>query len=169
MSLEVQAKSVGEDIVVTLSGQLGEDTEFPKLNTRLSQRVILECDKISHLSSFAGQSWSNWMHKFDSRQQFVFRGVPPRVVDIFNLIEGFLPLEATIESFFVPYECETCGNEEDFLVKRGKDYLEAMNGEPAKLLFPTEINCQKCKNAMRLGVWKEKFLRFLDHNQKEQK
>lgn len=162
MPLHVVSKSSDEDLIIELSGDLDETVKFPQMKVRLSSRIIFNCRELGHMNSMGAQIWSKWMGGFDQRQQFVFREVPPRVIDMFNLVKGILPKESTIESFYVPYECNSCGNEENLLVIRGKDYVESMNGQKANLLFPTEINCSKCKNSMRLGVWESKFLRFLE-------
>lgn len=162
MSLHLQFLPDGDDLTIELKGDIDENVVFPEQRVRLAQRIVFECRDLHHINSYGAQIWSKWMRAKDERQQFVFRHVPPRVVDLFNLIEGYLPLETVVESFFVPYECDNCHYEELLLARRGHEYIEAMNKQSAKLLLPTEINCPKCKHGMKLGVWESKYLRFLE-------
>ena len=165
MPIQLISPDTAEDYIIEMSGDLGDDVEFPNKKFRLSQRIIFNCENLRHLSSFAMQKWSRWMKSQDTRQQFVFRMVPPRTIDIFNMIDGYLPDESIIESFYVPYECESCGHEELLLARRGREFVEALGHNAPKLLLPQEINCPKCKSGMKLGVWEAKFLRFLSHLQ----
>ncbi len=162
MSIKLISPEFAEDYIIELSGDLDEKIGFPEKKFRLSQRIIFDCDNIKYMSSFAAQKWSSWMREQDPRQQFVFRLVRPRMVAIFNMIENYLPNESIVESFYIPYECESCSHEELLLVRRGREFVEALGDNSAKLLIPQEINCAKCKSGMKLGVWESKFLRFLD-------
>jgi Zn ribbon nucleic-acid-binding protein len=157
----VIAGPADDDVNVKLSGNLDETTKFPNIKPRLSQRIVLDCQGLDHMSSYAAQQWALWMRSFDQRQQFVLRNLPPRTVDLINMVEDFLPKETTIETFYIPYECADCGYEELQLATRGRDFLEAQPGQAAVLRFAKEINCPKCKNVMNLGVWEHKYLRFL--------
>jgi anti-anti-sigma regulatory factor len=162
MAITIKSSLDAEDFLLELSGHLDESVEFPDVTLRLSQRVIIDCKTVSHINSYAAQMWSKWMKDKDPRQQFVFRNIPPRIVNKFNLIDGFLPSESTIESFYVPYECDNCEHEELVLAERGRDFIESQNENPAKLLLAEEINCPKCKSGMKLGIWETKYLRFLN-------
>jgi len=166
MMVQLKSGPADEDVIIELSGPLDEKIQFPDLSVRLRQRVIFECEKIEHVSSFAAQRWSVWMKSKDERQQFVFRKVPVRVIDLFNMVDGYLPPEVVVESFFVPYECAHCEHEEHVLARRGREYVEAAGGHKARILLPEEMNCPKCKNGMKLGAWEDKYLRFLESDKK---
>jgi hypothetical protein len=153
----------GDDIEIQLSGSISTDADFPQLRARLSQRIVFDCDGLEVLTPVGATAWSHWMRAFDERQQFVFRFLHERVVRVFSQINGFLPRESTIESFYVPYQCESCNHEDELLARRGKEYIEAVGGHPARLNMPATLNCQHCKNQMNLGVWESKYFRFLEH------
>lgn len=151
-----------EDVIVGLSGDLLEKEKFPDMRLRLSQRVIMDCQGLKHISSYAILQWAKWMHSFDPRQQFVFRNLTPRAVDILNSVSGFLPEDFSVETFYVPYECQKCEHEELYLARRGKEFLETQNEKAAILRLPVELNCPQCKSSMIVGVWQNKFLSFLE-------
>ncbi len=151
------------DIEIHLVDKLENAADFPSLQPRLAQRIVFECNDLKFVSSYGAQAWALWMQSFDARQQFVFRDVPERAIDIFNLIANFLPSEHVIESFYVPYQCDSCKYETTWLARRGKDYVEAVGDKPAKINMPPTLNCQACKNQMTIGVWGSKYFRFLEH------
>lgn len=169
MPVVLKSNEFEEDQVVELSGHLDETDKFPDLKTRLSQRVIFECEKLVHVSSAAAQTWVRWMRSKPSDQQYVFRFVKPRIMHLFNVFTGFLPQQTTMESFYLPYECEKCAHEEHWLAVRGRDYIESLGDKPARMQFAKEINCSKCKGRMTLGFWEDKYLQFLNSSQPAKK
>lgn len=165
MPVVIKSKLDDEDFIIELSGHLDEGSSFPENKLRLYQRVIFECDQLVHVNSMATQAWARWMQSMPPEQQFVFRKMRPRIVHIFNIFSGFLPANAIVESFYMPYECDNCEHEELWLACRGQEYLEATKGNPVKLRFAKEINCTKCSGRMTLGFWEEKYLYFLNLNE----
>ena len=161
MTIDIKTPESADDFVIELSDDLNETMELPKIKFRLSQRIIFVCEGVRYINSEAIQIWTGWMNSLDERQQIVFEGVPPRIVDYFNMMEGFLPKATTVESFFVPYECEKCGHEELFLAHRGKDYVDSVGGNDAQINLPKILNCSMCKSGMEISVWEEKYLKFL--------
>jgi anti-anti-sigma regulatory factor len=161
MPLNIIKNPLSDDYTIEMIGTVDEGTDFPTEKLRLSQRVVFDCEKLNHINSYGLQKWSIWMKSVDERQQFVLKSVRPRIVNMLNRIYQLLPKEHIVESFYVPYECEQCGHAEDQLVRRGREYIEAHNGQPAKLLLPVEINCDKCKSVMKTDIWPEHYLKFL--------
>lgn len=167
MTIQIKSDPSDEDCVIELSGDFNGSVGFIEVNPRLSQRLILDCDKVGFIDSMAAQNWSAWLKSFDSRQQFCFRHVRPNLIRLFNSIFEYLPSETTVESFYVPYACERCESEEAILVRRGKEYVEGVGESLPKLLLPEEINCMSCKDGgMKLAVVESQYLRFLS-SQKE--
>lgn len=162
MPIAIRSELTDEDFIIELSGHLDEGLHLPENKLRLYQRVVFECDQLMHVNSLATQIWAVWMRSMPNGQQFVFRKVRPRIIHIFNVFSGFLPPEAIVESFYMPYECEKCGYEILWLARRGNEYLEAVSGASAKLRFTKEINCTKCTGQMTLGFWEDKYLNFLN-------
>lgn len=162
MPTKLRSEPTDEDVLIELYGHFDESVTFPKAKFRLSQRILLDCGGIQHINSHSIQTWMIWMRQFDSRQQFVFKNVPQRVVDIINMVDEFLPLESTVESFYVPYECDKCAHEEFVLVHRGKEFIERTEKSPAKMLFAKELNCPQCKSAMKISVIEKKYFQFLN-------
>ena len=150
------------DLEIVMSGPIDEETTYPNVSPRLSQRIVIDCEGISYINSYGIQKWSLWMRAFDERVQFVFRRVPRRLVELFNSIKDFLPKGAVVESFYVPFECDNCEHEEPYWAQRGRDYVEAYQNHKMRIVLPDEINCPKCKGILKVGVWESRYFRFLE-------
>jgi hypothetical protein len=156
----IQTESLGEDIKIKFTRDLDESAQFPVLKVRLSQRIIFDCHQLNTTSSYGLQKWIEWMRSYDSRIQFIFRGCRDRIINALNSVEGFAPAEMVVESFYMPFLCHHCGHEEEILLTRGKDYIEALD-ENARFLAPDMMNCPRCREPMEVAVLEKKYLQFL--------
>lgn len=152
----------GDEKILVLPQTLDESFEFPVEEPRLSQIVVLECENVRHVSSAWAAKFVNWHRRLDPKTQFKFRNCPRKMIDLMNFVVGFLPEDAVVESFAAPYECLNCGHEQFEVMARGKDYLEARQGEAAILRIPFELNCDKCPGMMEFSVLENIYLRFLN-------
>lgn len=165
MSLE--ADNTSEDVIIRFGPRLDESDHFPDIKVRLSQQVIFDCDKLINVSSAAMQNWILWMRRLDPRTQFVFTHCRRKVVDMINSTQGFWPPDAKVESFYFPFICENCEHEEEVLLVRGKDYIESVDGKPARFLATKTLNCGKCRETMEVAVLEDLFLQFLHYQRKQ--
>jgi hypothetical protein len=156
-----------DDFIITLPPIIDEQTEFPEKKPRLSQRVIFDCAEISVVNSFGMHKWIIWMRGLNANAEFHFRNCHRKVIDMINAVEGFIPENSVVDSFFMPYNCEKCDGEDSVLLTRGKEFVENTPGQKSRLLYPNQLNCPKCRNSMDVAVLENMFLRFLDRKEKE--
>lgn len=156
-----------EDVIIRFGQRLDEFDHFPDIKVRLSQQVVFNCDQLTTVSSAAMQNWILWMRRQDPRVQFVFTHCRRKVVEMINAIQGFWPPDAKVESFYFPFICENCEHEEEILLERGKDYIESLDGQPARFLVTKTLNCGKCRETMEVAVIEKMYLQFL-HYQRNQ-
>ena len=154
-------ETAGEDVILHLPITIDEQVDFPRERLHLRSRVIFDCAKTKFVNSVGASLWINWMRKNDRRQQYVFRNCPRKIVEMMNYMPDFLPVEYTVESFYAPYECLSCGFENLELNMRGKDFLESQGTESATIKVPSELNCPKCTGKMEFAVVENVYLRFL--------
>ena len=159
-----QQHFLDEDLVVLLPPSVDEFTDFSHLQPRLSQLIVWDCSQIERVNSIGLQRWIECFRRLDSRQQYIFRKVPRRVVETFSNVIDFLPPYSRIESFYFPLECVSCEHEEHELLRRGKDYLEAQGKNTAAVARPPlQLNCPKCQGMMESAVQTNIYLRFLNY------
>ena len=162
-------ETVGEDIVLRMPVTVDERVEFPKERPFLRSRIIFDCVNTKLVNSMGTSLWIEWMRRNDRRQQYVFRNCPRKIVEMMSYMPDFLPQEYTVESFFAPYECLSCGFEGLELNMRGKDFLEAQNGNEPTVKVASELNCPKCTGKMEFAVVENVYLRFLNSESKSKK
>lgn len=155
-----------EDLVVVLPSVLDESYEFRALNPRVSDLVVWDCQSVERVNSVGLSNWIQCFRNLDPRQQYVFRKVPRRIVEIFNNVCDFLPTFYRVESFYFPYSCEFCDHEEDEFFVRGKDYLEAQSATSHSVSrIPAQLNCPKCQGMMEPTMKPEVYMRFLSYRE----
>lgn len=156
MSLKVIPSQRGADLVYKFEGTIDEHAVMPTLPSPLPPKVILDLGGVISINSLGCRHWVNWVKTFSTEGRLELENCTPGIINQANILVGFLPKNAEISSFYVPYFCEPCAFEQLILLKRGADYSL---GKPPELA--SQIPCPKCKEPMDLDVLKDRYLRFL--------
>lgn len=110
------------------TGSLDEDSSLdPNINLE-SGSVVFDLKKATSVNSIGIRTWVNWVSEVSKKYQFVFRHVPQAFILQMNMVNGFLPANSKIESFYVPVFNEDTDEERDLLLKSGYD-VAIENGE----------------------------------------
>jgi thiol-disulfide isomerase/thioredoxin len=96
-----------------------------------------------------------WIDSIPKGTTIQYRNVPTAIVDQMNMIFGFLPDNARVDSFFVPYYCESCLMVTPLLINLQKDT------DVANLKIEDTIPCQKCAKPAELDILGAKYFKFL--------
>jgi anti-anti-sigma regulatory factor len=163
MSSQFKVFSNHHGCTVHISGMINENTDFGLLELGDAKVIIMDLEQVTSLNSMGLRNWLNWIKTVKSRMQFNFRNCPRAVVDQMNILHGFLPMGAVIESFFVPYSCASCSHEENYLATRGKDYMEGTVDVKAGTILPEKRPCPVCSASMEWDVLPEQYFSFLKY------
>jgi anti-anti-sigma regulatory factor len=162
MAFQTEILSSGNDLIIKLIGKVDESANFgPVPPKKTNQRLILDLEGVTLLNSVGLRSWVLWTRQLDRPEGIFLRNCTPAVVHQMNILEGFLPLSATVESFQVPYHCESCGFETALTLQRGKDFIESVNNEKEKVNLPDSLNCSQCNERCEADIIPSKYLHFL--------
>ena len=157
MALKIDCSVVGETTCLKLTGIVDEQSNFPDMG-EIKGAVSIDLGQVSSINSVGIRNWLVWFSTFDASASFVFQNCPVPVVMQMNMVEGFLPAGAVVESFFVPYYCESCDDEIRKNSKNGKDII--LVGGKAEIKSPGHDKCEKgCE--LELDVNENKYFRFL--------
>lgn len=159
---QISVALTGDDFIVQLPPIIDEQTQFPVGRPRLSQRVVFDCSKISLVNSFGMHKWIQWMRALPPETEYAFRHCHRKVIDMMNSVDGFLPVNAVVDSFYMPYNCAECDGEDELLLTRGKDFIESTPRQKSRLLYPNQLNCPQCRQSMEVAVLEDIYLRFLN-------
>jgi len=151
---EVSKERVGETLHVKLKGSIDEDAILSNISFDDAQKIILELGQISSINSCGIREWIKWLKSAPSGAAITYRECPKVIVDQINMVSGFLPEGAVVESFYVPYFNESTGNEKMVLFRSGQEFGSSNVNPPAEV---------KDENGelMEMDVLEAKYFRFI--------
>jgi anti-anti-sigma factor len=158
--LTTRIEQVADNIIVYIKGEIDEDAVFDFNLNIANKKLTIDLKELKYINSCGLRNWVNWMKKLKSNTIVVFRNCTRNVVDQLNILEGFGPVGAVVESFFVPYYCESCNYEESILVKRGQDYMEETSDAKELNKIPYTKECPSCKSSMEIDILPQKYFKF---------
>ena len=89
-----------------------------------------------------------------ARSLITFNQCPKVIVDQINMVDGFLPSNAKVNSFFVPYYHDDSGSEKNVLFRYGQEFSEASVNPPPEVKDDDG-------NAMEMDVIESKYFKFI--------
>ena len=111
------------------SGSLDEETSLDANFKAPGSDYVFDLKDGKSVNSVGIRIWVNWIQKVAGQGYIRFQNVPHSFVLQMNMIEGFLPINAKVESFFIPTYNEDTDEEKDELLIVGKD-VSLDGGEP---------------------------------------
>jgi hypothetical protein len=154
MSFAMNNQTEGTNLLVSLSGAIDEDASFVPLELGGATAVVLDLEKVTAINSVGIREWIKWIKLIPSSANISLRKCPKIIVDQINMVAGFLPAGATIESFFVPYYSDGSGSEKMVLFQNGKEFS---NGQLGTL---PEVK-DDSGEVMEMDVIEAKYFKFL--------
>lgn len=157
MSLKVQITTEGDDVTIAFAGILDETSQLPELTEPIKGQLHLDLDNLTLINSMGIHKWITWMrHRSNMQKSMILSHCRPVIVNQINILKGFLPDYAVIESFYVPYSCEDCGFDEKILMTRGKEY-----DDQRQVRYVTEKPCPSCGGSLHLDIVQERYFKFI--------
>ena len=152
--LFIDVENKESSFFVTLTGQLDEDASFEKVEFGESPKVVIDLNGINSINSCGIREWIKWVKEIPATATISYKNCPKVIIDQINMVVGFLPENASVESFYVPYYCESSGSEKMVLFEKGKEFDGGEIKEP-------EIKCDETGDEMEMDVIESKYFGFL--------
>lgn len=118
-----QVKSVkkGDVVEFIFSGSIDESLAnylsiFPAV-----PKITINLDEISSINSTGIREWINLMTKLET-SKITITNCPKIFIDQVNMVKGFLPANAQIESFYVPYYSESADAEKKIKLEKANQF-----------------------------------------------
>jgi hypothetical protein len=150
---EFKAEAQGDKHVVSISGVIDEDTDFNLIQIAGKPKIDLKLGALKSINSCGIREWIKWMSTAASSQITWFE-CPKVIVDQINMVDGFLPSQAKVESFYVPYYNEDAGSEKNVLFRLGTEFSEGL------VKLPAQVQDQD-GNPMEMDVVESKYFKFI--------
>lgn len=85
--------------------------------------VTLHLDEVVAINSTGIREWINLMNQLKSAKIRLIK-CPKVFIDQINMVKGFLPANAAVDSFYVPYFSEQSGSEKKILFERNNQFTD---------------------------------------------
>jgi anti-anti-sigma regulatory factor len=138
---------------IHLIGVLDEEMNLEKIHLEKVKELILDFGKVTSLRS-TGVRELMQMLEHQPVPKITFVRCPKVVVDQINMVQGFLPDNASVASFFVPYYSEETDEEARVLFRRGFEF----DGDT---INPPQTIVDSKGNKMEMDVFTQDYFRFL--------
>lgn len=150
---DVQIESNDTEGRLSLAGVIDEDVDFTNYDISKFTSLHLNLKDIKSINSCGIREWIKWMASSQA-SSIVFENCPKVIVDQINMVQGFLPSQAKVQSFFVPYFSEDSGEEKNVLFQYGTEFDDSgLKQEP-------EVK-DASGNLMEMDIVEAKYFKFL--------
>ncbi len=149
--------------IISFKGYLDEMAELPTYESLSKLKsLVFNLDGCRIINSSGIKKWVQLMSQLALKAdlKIVLQNCHPLILDQINLIEGFLPANAQVESIYVMLFCEKCEKEFD-VCKKVTDVESSLSVAIRDL---KELDCDKfpeCRKFITLDMHPDKTLSFL--------
>jgi hypothetical protein len=154
----VEKKIVGDSLILSMSGSVDESFFVPALDDATFKLLVLDLEKVDLINSRGIIRWARWLNPLSQLKKIAIRHCPKMIVDQMNSIQGFLPKTIAIESFFVPYFCESCDASFKALFTQGKEFKLSASGP---VIVERMRPCPSCKKMLDIDAIDSVYFSFL--------
>lgn len=120
---------------VRLQGLMDEDMDLSKISTVNEDKLVFDFKEVTGINSCGIRDWITFLGELSQTVNVAYINCPQVIIEQMNMVKGFLPEGAVIESFYAPFFCEECDNEEKVLMSPN----DIIGGKA-----PTDLKCSSC-------------------------
>lgn len=138
---------------IKISGMINEDFRFEGLDWGAVKTLKVDLEQVKSINSCGIREWIKWLNQMGSAQIELFH-CHKIIIDQVNMVQGFLPSNAKVRSFYVPFYNEDFGSEKNILLEYGKDFDD-------KTVRVPENVTDDDGNPMEIDVIEAKYFKFI--------
>jgi hypothetical protein len=150
---DIKMTQEGDLIKVTITGIIDEDVDFSKFPITDFNKILMNLEGIKSINSCGIREWIKWIGT-DKKGSIVYDKCPKIIVDQINMVEGFLPANGKVLSFYVPFYSEESGFEKNILFTQGQEFADG------KVKIPEGVKDPE-GHEMEMDVIESKYFKFL--------
>lgn len=121
---DMQIDKQGSEWKIKMAGTIDEDVDFGQYSLTGAPKIDLFLADVKSINSCGIREWIKWIGTAGAAP-VSYNECPKIIVDQINMVQGFLPSQGRVLSFFVPYYSEESGSEKSVLFSHGKDYSDS--------------------------------------------
>lgn len=138
---------------VIIGGIIDEDVDFSAYPLSGVEKVEMKLGGITSINSCGIREWIKWLGTAPTAQ-VLYHECPKIIVDQINMVQGFLPSQGKVMSFYVPYYSDEASTDMTVLFTLGKEFTET------SLTPPAEVR-DGAGNLMEMDVIEAKYFKFI--------
>ena len=161
MEFKISQKLEGDVLRLTVEGSIDEDAVFPNLDLSKIKSVELDLKGVTAINSVGIREWMEWIKPVAAKAQIRLHNCPKALVFQLNMVDGFLPPNSSVSSFYVPFFCEKCDREESVLFTVGKEVTGGPGGAKISFDSKTHFKCAEATCEMAMDATESKYFQFL--------
>lgn len=151
--LDVKAENAGSKLTLHMAGTIDEDADFSQIGITGSPEIEVELGQLKSINSCGIREWIKWMGGA-AAAKITFVNCPKVIVDQINMVDGFLPSNGKVLSFYVPYYNDDSGAEKNVLFRYGTEFNDGAVTPPSSVK-------DEDGNEMEMDVIESKYFKFL--------
>lgn len=129
---EVKKEQSGAQVKMKLVGIIDEDVDFKEFSVSQVPDLAIDLQDLKSINSCGIREWIKWLSE-NASGKIELHNCPKVIVDQINMVEGFLPKNGKVLSFYVPYFNEENGSEKNVLFKLGTEFTDSGVNPPASV------------------------------------
>ena len=151
-SIKVDVKPCDGGNEFILQGEINEDLLIEELIGHKADVIKINFENVEMINSCGVREWIKFVEAVSNDGAKVeYFNCPQIVVQQVNMVTGFVPNGGSVETFYAPYFCEECENEETLLLK-----TTDLSGRTAP-----EMKCSKCGEESEIDAMEDVYLNFV--------
>lgn len=139
---------------ISISGTIDEDVDFSNYSLNGLTKMEFDLNSVKSINSCGIREWIKWLGT-NSGANMTYVNCPKIIIDQINMVDGFLPQNGKVLSFYVPYYNDESGAEKNVLFRYGKEYSDTGVNTPEKVTDDTGLE-------MEMDVIESKYFKFLN-------
>ena len=144
---------------VELRGAINETMVFPVIENEVRE-VHVDFSKTTSINSVGVHLWIKWLDSLSTKDLvLILQKCPVFIVKQMNFISSFLNKKTKVQSFYVPYYCESCNIESFYLFQRDDNFF--WKNSTVRFKFPDEVKCNKCGELLEEDILEQNYFNFL--------
>jgi len=149
---DIKIEKAGNALKVNVAGVIDEDVDFNQFPLAGAGEVEMKLDQVKSINSCGIREWIRWIGTAGTAK-IVYNECPKIIVDQINMVQGFLPANGRVQSFFVPYYHDS-GAEKNILFTYGKEFSDGQ-------VNPPESIKDESGQEMEMDVVEAKYFKFI--------
>jgi hypothetical protein len=121
--IQVNIQKSADSIIVKIAGVIDEDFIFSQYSISEGKTIDFDLSEVKGINSCGIREWIKWMETVKEAKINLLH-CPKVIVDQMNMVQGFLPANGRVHSFFVPFYNEDSGEEKMVEFNFGKEFTD---------------------------------------------